>query len=136
MDRADTRAREKRYWKLGNHRQINRDAVALLDTELLEHVGKLVDLTPQIAVGENFLVTRLALKNNGGLVLCRGTHITVEAVVRHVGLSAFEPFVEWSLILVEDLVPFLVPMKIFCNSSPEPFGVIDALVEHLLVFFH
>jgi hypothetical protein len=44
VDGADAGAGEHRDRRLGDHRQVDRDAVALLDPEPLEHVGELADL--------------------------------------------------------------------------------------------
>ena len=72
MDRADARAGEHGDGGFGNHRHVNRHAVALFDAERFQHVGELADLRVQFRVGEllHFLL-RFALPDDGGLVAAR-----------------------------------------------------------------
>src|SRR5581483_8946543 len=53
---------------LGYHAEVDRDAVAALDAELLEHVGELVHLAPDVAVREHALVAGLPLPDDRRLV--------------------------------------------------------------------
>ena len=50
MDRAYASASEHRVGRLGNHGQVDRDAVALLDSVTFQHVGEMPDLTGQLRV--------------------------------------------------------------------------------------
>ena len=45
--------------KLGDHRQIDRDPVALPDTQLLQHVGETIDLAVEIPISERAAVAGL-----------------------------------------------------------------------------
>jgi hypothetical protein len=48
MDRADARAGQHRIGRLGDHRHVDGDAVALLDAVLLQHVGEAADMLVQL----------------------------------------------------------------------------------------
>src|SRR5207249_11050813 len=49
---AEPGAGEHRDRQLGDHRHIDRHAIAQLDTELLERVGSLLDVPQEIRVGD------------------------------------------------------------------------------------
>ena len=64
-----------------DHRQIDRDAVALLDAVLLQHVGELADLVQELLVRVAVVVALVALEDDGLLVALAGLDVTIEAVV-------------------------------------------------------
>ena len=69
MNRADARAAEHGHGGFGNHRHVNRHAVALLDAERFQDVGELADLRVQFRVGDALhVLLRFALPDDGGLV--------------------------------------------------------------------
>ena len=57
---------------LGDHRQVDVDAVALVDAEALERVGEALHLAVQVGVGERAGVAGLALEEDGHLVAVAG----------------------------------------------------------------
>jgi hypothetical protein len=91
VDGADPRAGEHRVGRLGDHRQVDRDPVALLDPALLEHVCKPVDLLAKLSIGDFFiLVGAVALPQDRGLIPpCR--QMPVDAVHRHVEGAVMKP---------------------------------------------
>ena len=52
VDRADARAGEDGVGGFRNHRQVDGDAVALLDVAVAQHVGEAADLIVQLPVGD------------------------------------------------------------------------------------
>ena len=52
VDRADARASEDGVRRLGNHRQVDGDAVALLDIAVAQHVGEAAHVIVQFPVGD------------------------------------------------------------------------------------
>jgi hypothetical protein len=52
MDRADPRAGQHRIGGLGDHRQVEDDAVAFPHAQLLQDVGHAADLGVQLLVGD------------------------------------------------------------------------------------
>ena len=101
----------------GDHRHVDRDAVARLDAELLQHVGELADFAVQILVAQHAGVARLAFPDDGGLVLAGGGQVPVEAVVAGVELAADEPLRE-RLVPLEHLVPGLEPVQALGGLPP------------------
>ena len=69
--RADPRARQHRDRELGNERQVDRDAIAALDAERLQHVRELTDLTIEIEVRQRAAIARLAFPDERRLVAAR-----------------------------------------------------------------
>src|SRR5205085_1459032 len=79
--------------QLGDHRQVDGDAVALLDAYLLQRVRELAGLAIDVVVGERArLVGRIAFPDQRGLVAARRREVSIEAVVAGVQLPAHEPF--------------------------------------------
>ena len=128
VDGADARAGEHDDRQLGDHRQVEGDAVTLLDAVLLEDVGELADLVLELGVRVRVRVAGVALEDDGGLVALAGLDVTVDAVVGRVELAALEPLdvglgVEAP---VEDRVPLLRPdERILGALGPVPLGVLD-----------
>jgi hypothetical protein len=92
VHRADPRAREHRDRQLGDHRHVERHAVALLDPERLQPVGGFHDLVEQLRVRDRRAFTDgLSLEEVGDLVTTPGLDVAVEAVVRDVQLPAAVP---------------------------------------------
>ncbi len=92
VDRADTRAREHRDRGLGNHRHVDRDAVAFLDAEALQRVRELADALVQLAIADEPRrgVRIVGLPEDRGL-LGALREMPVEAVGRDVELAVGEP---------------------------------------------
>src|SRR5206468_12409460 len=108
---ADARTGEHRGGELGDHRHVDRDAVAFTDTELLERVGAAAGHLEQVAVGDRPRVAGLALPVVRDLGPAAGLHVTVEAVLGDVELAAKEPLGVWRLPL-EHLVERLPPEEL------------------------
>jgi hypothetical protein len=110
VDRADARAREHGDHGLGDHRQIDRHAVALLHAERAQDVAELVDGDVEVPVGQRAAVAGLALEHERGLVAPRRADVPVEAVDRRVDLAADEPLrVRW--LPVEHALPGDDPLE-------------------------
>ncbi len=99
MRGADPGAGEHRHGQLGNHRHVNRDAIAATNAELAQRVGEAADVVEQLLVRDRPTVAGLAFIVVGDLVAASGANVTVQAVDRHVELSVAEP-------AGERLVPF------------------------------
>ena len=114
--------REHRDRELGNHSEVDGDAVALRDTERLERVGDALRLGEHVGVGEDARVARLTLPVERDLVAMARRDVTVEAVVRDVQASTDEPLRKRQ-IPVEDRRPFLVPVERERLAGPEALPV-------------
>ena len=83
--------------------------------------------------GQDAGVARLALPDDGRLVLPRPGQVPVEAVVAGVGRAPHEPFGVRRLP-VEDAVPLLEPVQLAGGLlGPEAFGVVLGPLVDLLV---
>ncbi len=80
VDRPDPGAGEHRDRCLGNHREVDADAVSLPDAELLQDVPELADLVVKLLVGVDPGIARLTFPDDGGLVAARAVEVAVEAV--------------------------------------------------------
>ena len=97
--RADPGAGEHRDRQLGDHRHVDRDAVAGRDPELEQGVGGLLDLAMEVRVGDRPGVAGLADPVVGDLAAEPVLDVPVDAVVRDVELAADEPAGERQLPL-------------------------------------
>ena len=61
VHRADSCAGEHRNCEFGRHPHVNGDPVAALDSKALQHIGKLLHLHMQLAVGDPTNLAWLAL---------------------------------------------------------------------------
>src|SRR5207249_7517497 len=129
---ADAGAREHGHRRFRDHRHVDPDAVAGLDAEPLEHVREPADLPQQLRVGEPPDLARLALPDDGGLVLARAGHVAVEAVLGEVQRAAHEPLGEGGLPL-QDPVPLARPLEGRRLLGPEALGILDAPLVELAV---
>ena len=72
MHRADARAGQHRHRRVGHHRHVDGDAVALLDALRLEHIGEAADPLVQLRVGDLGVgAGRVALPDDRRLVAAR-----------------------------------------------------------------
>ena len=135
MDRADPSAREHGNSGFRHHGHINRDAVALLDAERLQAVGKPAHFLMKLAIRDRLGVFRIvAFPDDCGLVAAR-VEMPVETIVGCVQDTVFEPF-DMDVaaeIDVLDLGRILEPGNAFRLLGPEPLGVLDRLLVHVEV---
>ncbi len=115
-------AGQQRDGQLGNHRQVDRDAVALFDAQPLQRGGGSIDLPIQIVVGQHAVVARFTFPDNRRLVLARPVQVAVDAVVARVQLAADEPLHPGG-IPFENLVERLEPIERFRLLGPESLGI-------------
>ena len=84
MHGANPGAGQHRDRKLGDHRKIDRDPIALPDAQLLQHIGEPIDLAVEIPIGERASVARLTFPDERSFVAAGGRDMTVETVGAHV----------------------------------------------------
>ena len=106
---AEPGAGEHREDGLGDHRQVDRDAVAGADAERGEGVGGLGDLLLEVRVRDGAGVAPFALEVDGDPVAVAGLDVPVDAVVGDVELAADEPLREGGVAPVERRVEVLGP---------------------------
>ena len=126
MRRADASARQHRYGSFGNHRHVDGDLVTLGNAFGLKDVGEFGDFAEHLGVGNGAGVTRLTFPNNRGFIATTLLDLVVKRVVSGVGFAAHEPLYE-GLIPVGQGVPFLKPVQLVGDTTPESFGVIQGL---------
>src|SRR5439155_20233480 len=97
----------------------------LLHAEALEDVGEAADLPQQLRVGQPPHLARLALPDDGRLVLARAGHVPVEAVLGESGRAVHEPFGEGRVPL-EGPVLLARPLEGGRLLRPEALRVLDA----------
>ena len=84
MGGADTRAGQHGNGQFWDHGHIDGDPVTLLNTQALQSVGKLADLSIKIPVGVDAPVARFALPNDCRLVAAAGGQVSVQTIVGNV----------------------------------------------------
>ncbi len=108
------------------HRDVDEDAVALLDPERLQAVGEPADAVVEVAIGDLGHRSVVGLENDRDLLGIAVRKIAIEAVVRDIELAVLEPFVERRLGLVERFRERLVPQdlvaRVLCPEAGEVLG--------------
>ena len=110
---AEACAGEHGHGKLGNHRHVDGDAIAGLESaEIAKHCGGFVDADVKLAIGEDLrgFVFGFGDEDEGGFVFVLG-EVAIDAVVGGIEFAADEPFPEGRAGSVERFAPPLVPME-------------------------
>ena len=102
---------------------INRHAVALLQTHAAQYVGELVDFLPQLPIGQRNPVAIFTFPDESQLVAPPGMNMAVKRVERHISLAADKPLIKRLAAVVEDLIPFFVPVQGLGALRPESLRV-------------
>ena len=137
MNGADARAGEHGVGRFRDHRQVDGDAVAILDAMLFQHIGEAADLLVQLTIGDMARDGRVvALPDDRGLVGAVA-QMPVDAVHGGVGGSVLEPF-DRDIVRLEAGVLHLRigrdPGQAVALLAPEPFRVVQRPRVKLLVF--
>ena len=105
-----------------DERHVDRDAIALVHAERLQHVGKRRHLAIEIVVGQRSAIAGLAFPDDRRLVAASAANVPVDAVDRDVQLSADEPL-RVRRLPVEHLVPRPRPFELAGELCPEAFRI-------------
>ena len=136
MNGADPRAGQHRVGGFRDHRQIDGDAVALLDVPGAQDVRHLADFVVQLTIGDvPGLRGIVALPDDGGLVAAL-VEMPVDAVPGDVQDAILEPFdrnMAGGEGDVLDLVEGLHPVDALGLFGPESVGIADRAGIHLAV---
>src|SRR5215831_6950072 len=128
MDGADAGAGQHGVSRLRDHRQVDRDPVALPDATRLEHIGKPADLRVKLPVRDlAIMFWVVAFPDDGDLIAAPG-EMAIDAVVRHVGDAVLEPFDRHVVRIkrgVLDLREWLEPVDALGFPAPETIRILD-----------
>ena len=134
VGRTDAGAGEHGDGQFGSHAHVDGNAVAFLNAEGLENVGKFLDFAMELLIGERADFAGLAFPDDGGFVLTSGLHVAIEAVVGEIDFSASKPLGPGTVPL-QNSVPLVEPMQLFSYASPELLRLLDRLTVDVLVIF-
>ncbi|MPL75488.1 hypothetical protein SDC9_21312 [bioreactor metagenome] len=138
VDRADAGAGEHRLERLGDHRHVDDDAVALLDAAHAQRAGERGDALLQFFIGDALgRMGDRAFVHDRDLVAATGQNMAVDRVPAGVDHAIREPFVDRGLLVEERLRGFLDPVDLLRRLHPEPLrvglpGSVDVLVCHCM----
>jgi hypothetical protein len=136
VDRADACAGQHRIGRLRDHRQIDGDAIALLDAMPFEHVGEMADPIEQLSVADMLgLAGIVAFPDDRGLVGALG-EMPIDAIVGGVDDAVLEPFDRDVMGVVGGVLDPGVgfePVDALAVLAPEPLRVGDRARVHLVV---
>ena len=136
MDRTDASARQHGDCKLGNHRHVDTDDVAFLDTQFFQSICESADLAMQFAIGESSLITRFSFEIDRDLFTQPSVKIGIQTVVGGIRHAIGKPFHK-RFIPFQDLLKGLKPVKMFASfACPKAFEIRDRLVVQLLIRIH
>src|SRR5215467_587533 len=133
MDGADAGAGQHRVSRLRDHRQVDRDPVALLGATRLEHIRKPADLRVKLPVGDLAVLLWVVAFPDDGDLIAAPREMAIDAVVRHVSDAVLEPFdryVVWIKRRVLDPGEWLEPVDAFGFPAPEAVRILDRTLVH------
>src|SRR5471032_487087 len=134
---ADARAGLHGGHAFDRHRHIDDDAVALGYPFGFQAVGELADFFVQFFISSLGNRAVVGFENDGGLVAQAIVDVAVQAVVGHVQLAVFEPFVERRVVFVQGAGERLFPAQVFARQlGPETFVVALGVGHHRVVGVH
>ena len=134
VDRAEARAGEHRHHRLGDHRHVDEDAVALLDAPPAERAREARHRVAQLGVGEHrHRAGDGAVVDERALLAAPAVDMEVERVVAGVQGAADEPAVEGRVPVVEDAIPALLPVDVLGRRRPEALGRLHRASVGLIV---
>ena len=137
MDRAEARAREHRYDRLGDHRHVDDHRVAALKTEASKRAGQKSDFIAKLAIREGPDHSGDgAVVDERRRVAAPPLDVAIERVPAGVQPAAREPAVEGRVGLVENAVPAAVPGDRFRGAAPEGLGRFETLPIQRFVSRH
>ena len=123
MDRAEARAGEHGDDRLGDHRHVDDDAVALGDAVVGEHGGEGRHVVEQFAIADRALgAGDRAVVDDRGLVAAAALDMAVEGVVAGVAGRAGEPAAIDALLGIEGGVPRRAQSIALAASAQKPIG--------------
>ena len=131
---ADSSASQHRYCQLWRHAHVDGNAIALLHTQRLQHIGELLHLPMKLLIRESSHLTRFALPNQCSFVFATGLNMAIKTVVGKIDLSADKPLCPGTLP-VEHLVPFFEPVQFAGNAAPKLLRLFDRFTIDALVLF-
>ena len=136
MNRTEARAGEDGVSRLRDHRQVDGDAVTLLDIAVAQHIGETADLVVQLFVRDGLRILRIVtFPDDRSLVGALG-EMAVDAVVGGVGDAILEPF-DRDIRLGErgvlDLAERLEPVDALALLGPEAVRIGERALVHFLV---
>lgn len=136
MNRADPDDGQHGEGGLGNHRQVDGDAVAAPDAGFLQHVGKAADLFLKLAIGDGALLGGVvAFPEDRHLVRC-AIGMAVDAVVGGVEDAVLIPADRYVMRIVGGVLhprERLDPVESPGHGRPEGIGVFDGALVKLQI---
>ena len=128
---------EHRVGRLGDHRQVDGDAIALPDAEFLQRVGHPADFGVQLAIGDLLRFRRIVAFPDYGDLLTAPGEVAIDAIRRHVQDAVMEP-ADANIAGVVDIAHRaravgLDPVDTLAVLAPELDRIGDRGVVHRLV---
>ena len=113
---------------LGNHRQVDGDAVTHTHTKTSQHVCGLLDISSQLGVRDVSTVAGLTLPVDGDPVTVAVFHVAVETVICDVEFAIVKPLCDGGLAPVEGARKRLMPAhEVACLLRPKTEAVCTGL---------
>ena len=137
VHRTEPCTREHRDHRLGDHRHVDDDAVALADAQPAQHTGEARGLVQQLAVRVGALrAGDRRVVDQGRLLGAAAVDVAVQRVAAGVQLAVGKPPVERWIGVVEDALRFAGPRHRPRGVGPKSRGVGDAGVEQVPITAH
>ena len=121
MRGPNARTGQHRNRQLGNQRQVERDAIALLNANALKDIRKATNFRVQLLISERARVAGFAFPNQRRLIASPSGQMTIETAVRNINFSADKPL-RMRRFPFQNGVPLPKPVQLaFRQTRPKLF---------------
>src|SRR5262245_2629957 len=131
VNRADSYGREHQHDRFGRGRHVDREPIALAESESAQRRRRFRDAIEQFGVRERLPLAALVEVDECGVCAASVGDVVIERVIGEVRLCATEP-AEGGKRPLERAVPVSEPGQRLRRSLPEAFGIAQAFVNKLL----
>ena len=135
MNDADACAGEHGDDLFGNFRKVDRDPISLHEPKFLERIRTTIDLSIELAIGDDPFLVVLADPDDRHLIPAPGFDVTVQTVIGNIAGGVDEPLGP-GIIPFQDLGPGGEPLQLLGDVAPEVFRVGNRFLVGALVILN
>ena len=136
MNRTEPNTRQHGDGGFGDHRHINDNPVALLDTQLLQYRRAAVHFAVEFPVGVDLGFVDFGGDVNQRRLIGTVLQMPVNGVVTKIGFTADKPFDEGWLGVIQNFLGRFVPIDSLSFLAPKTFGVVNGTAMKFFVAGH
>ena len=122
--------------QFGHHRHINANTIALLNSLVFQHIGKLIYFKVKFFITQfpKMFLRVIGLPQYGGFMGMSG-QMSIQTILGYIELSSFKPFnFRFGKVPFQQFIPLSFPCKGLSYRCPESLRVFNAMLILRLIF--